>query len=78
MSNDRPSFRVTNPNATPSDDAIAALARLLTSSTNECELCGDGPQEHYLDSGEWAGRHCCRRCFESLPTNQEDQTDATS
>ena len=53
---------------------IDQLADLLLSG-HECELCGDGPAEHYIDHGEWQGKHCCTRCWESLPARDRGEEE---
>ncbi len=52
-----------------------AEAEKGATSTGDCELCGQLPPEYFVETGEWAGRHCCRACWESLP-GQEGNSDA--
>ena len=52
--------------------ATDSLADLVL-SPDACELCGQYPQEHYIDQGQWAGKHCCTSCWESLPEQQQEE-----
>jgi len=42
--------------------------RALSESSSECELCGNHPAEHFMET-PWAERHICSGCAESLPRN---------
>ena len=57
------------------DQAVDLLAEMLLSDCGQdCELCGQRPAEHFVDT-PWGQRHVCTPCLESLPHHKEPPLD---
>ena len=53
------------------DHALEQIADLLLTS-QECFNCGAAATCH-VDTGDWAGKHACQGCFQSLIEQEQER-----